>query len=355
MEFRILGPLEVLEEGGQVDLGGAKQRALLAILLLHANEVVSQDRLIEALWEEDPPETALKALQVYVSQLRKVLGKERLETRAPGYRLRVTEGEFDLERFQRLADERPREALVLWRSQPLAEFAYQRFAQTEIARLEELRLSCLERRIEEDLAQGQHAAVVGELEQLVVEHPLRERLCVQLMLALYRSGRQAEALEAFQRVRRALTDELGIEPSQELRQLQRAILAQEPELAPTHASKLKAVQPALEPEPVPASAAAVRQRHREMRKTVTVLSCDLTPTTSELDPESLQRMSARVFDDLLEVLARHGATVERSLGRAVIALFGVPAVHEDDPLRAARSAVEMREKLALLGDELQAH
>src|ERR687888_901597 len=185
MEFRILGPLEVLEDGRQIDVGGAKQRALLAILLLHANEVVSSDRLIDALWEEKPPETALKALQVYVSGLRKVLGKERLETRPPGYRLRIAQDELDLARFQRLAETDPREALALWRGQPLSEFAYQRFAQAEIARLEELRLACLERRIERDLASRRHAELVGELEVLVKEHPLRERLRGQLMLALY--------------------------------------------------------------------------------------------------------------------------------------------------------------------------
>jgi DNA-binding SARP family transcriptional activator len=231
MEYRILGPLEVLENGRQVDVGGAKQRALLAILLLHANEVVSTERLIDALWEEQAPETGRKALQVYVSQLRKTLGRERLETTTPGYRLRVTEGELDLERFQRLAAEgRPREALALWRGQPLPEFAYQRFAQPETTRLEELRLACLEERVEADLAAGRHALLVGELEALVEEHPLRERLRAQLMLALYRSGRQAEALEAYQAGRRMLSEELGLEPGAELKELQRAILAHDPRL-----------------------------------------------------------------------------------------------------------------------------
>jgi predicted ATPase/DNA-binding SARP family transcriptional activator len=242
MEFRILGHLEVLEDGRRIDLGGAKQRALLAILLLHANEVVSTDRLIDALWEDEPPDTAQTALQVYVSQLRKVLGKERLETRAPGYRLQLAGAELDLARFEQLAEERPREALALWRGEPLAEFAYQRFAQAEIARLEELRLSCIERRLEEDLEQGRHAPVVGELEGLVRDHPLRERLRAQLMLALYRSGRQAEALETFQQTRKALVDGLGIEPSTELQELHRAILNQDPSLAlaPTTALRLPA-------------------------------------------------------------------------------------------------------------------
>ena len=231
MEFRILGPLEVLEDGQALELGGQKQRALLAMLLLHANEVVSTDRLIEALWEQQPPETAAKALQVYVSQLRKLLGRDRLETKAFGYRLRVGEGELDLERFQRqVAEHKPQEALAGWRGPPLADFSYQRFAEPEIARLEELRLACLEERIAADLAAARHAAVVGELEALVTEHPLRERLRGQLMLALYRSGRQAEALAAYQDTRRVLVDELGIEPSQSLRELHQAILQQDPSL-----------------------------------------------------------------------------------------------------------------------------
>jgi DNA-binding SARP family transcriptional activator len=231
MEFRILGPLEVLEDGLTLDLGALKQRALLAVLLLSANRVVSSDRLISALWEDQPPETAQKALQVYVSQLRKVLGKERLETRAPGYLLRVEDGELDLDRFTRLSEEgKPEEALRLWRGPPLSDFAYQRFAHTEIARLEELRIGCLEERIERDLAQGRWAELTGELEALVSEHPLRERLRAQLMLALYRSGRQAEALEAYQQARTALVEELGIEPSRQLRELHQAILNQDPAL-----------------------------------------------------------------------------------------------------------------------------
>jgi DNA-binding SARP family transcriptional activator len=231
MEFRILGPLEVVDDGKALELGGPKQHAVLALLLLEANRVVSSDRLIEALWDETPPETAQKALQVYVSKLRKLLGRERLETKAPGYLLRVAPGELDLARFHRLRNEgKPAEALSLWRGPPLAELAYQRFAQTEIERLEELRLACLEERIERDLARGRHADLVGELEALVREHPLRERLSGQLMLALYRSGRQAEALEAYHAARHALIDELGIEPSRELRELQQAILRQDPSL-----------------------------------------------------------------------------------------------------------------------------
>jgi DNA-binding SARP family transcriptional activator len=228
VDFRILGRLEVLDDGRALELGGGKQRAVLAVLLLRANRVVSRDDLIDAIWGERAPETATKALQVYVSQLRKALGRDRILTRAPGYELRVDAGELDLDRFQALDSEgRLDEALRLWRDSPLAEFAYEPFAQSDIARLEELRLACLERRIEEDLANGRHAAIIGELERLVSLHPFREHLRAELMLALYRSGRQAEALDAYQDARRALTEELGIVPSQGLRELEQAILRQD--------------------------------------------------------------------------------------------------------------------------------
>jgi DNA-binding SARP family transcriptional activator len=231
MEFRILGPLEVLDNGRVIDVGAAKQRALLAVLLLNANRVVSSDELLEALWAEQPPETAPKALQVYVSQLRKALGKERILTRVPGYELRVEPGELDLERFKTLVSEgKLEQALVLWRGQSLADFRYEPFAQAEIARLEELRVACLEDRVEADLASGEHAGLVGELQGLVKEHPLRQQLRGQLMLALYRSGRDAEALEAYHEARRLMVEELGIEPRRELRELQLAMLNQDPAL-----------------------------------------------------------------------------------------------------------------------------
>jgi DNA-binding SARP family transcriptional activator/tetratricopeptide (TPR) repeat protein len=231
LEFRILGPLEVLADERPIPLGGQKQRALLALLLLEANRVVSNDRLIDALWEGEPTETAGKALQVYVSQLRKLLGKERLQTQAPGYLLRVGADELDLTRFQRLeTDGKLREALALWRGQPLAEFASRRFASAEAARLDELRLACLEEHFEEQLAAGRHGELVSELDALVREHPLRQRLRGQLMLALYRAGRDVDALAAFTEIRNALVEELGIEPRRELRELQIAILNQDPAL-----------------------------------------------------------------------------------------------------------------------------
>ena len=231
MDFRILGPLEVSADERALDLGGPKQRALLALLILEANRVVSRDRLIESLWDKQPPESARKALQVYVSQLRKVLGQERLVTRAPGYLLQVDPDELDLDRFQRLREEgKLDEALSLWRGPPLSDFARDRFAQGEIARLEELRLAALEERVERDLSEGRHHELVGELDALAKDHPRRERLRAQQMLALYRAGRQAEALDVYQQAREALVDELGIEPGRDLRELQQAILNQDPAL-----------------------------------------------------------------------------------------------------------------------------
>ena len=243
MDFRVLGPLEVGGDGGPVELGGVKQRSLLAMLLLHAGEVVSTDRLVDALWGASPPLRSGKSIQVYVSRLRKTLADDRLVTRPPGYVLHVEPAEFDLARFEQLvadargappdtASAKLTEALALWRGPPLADLAYEQFAQAEIARLDEMRLAAVEQRVEADLALGRHAELVPELETLVGRHPLRERFRYQLMLALYRGDRQADALEAYQAARRELSDGLGLEPSESLKQLEAAILRQEPELAP---------------------------------------------------------------------------------------------------------------------------
>jgi DNA-binding SARP family transcriptional activator len=245
MEFRILGPLEVWDEGREVSLGGPKPRALLAALLLRPNEVVPADRLIDELWGEDSPERAAAALRVNVSRLRKALPADVLTTRSPGYVIRVEPGDLDLDRFERLVDEarglrarglaadaseRLRDALALWRGSALADFAYESFAQSAIARLDEIRLAAVELRIDADLALGRHDELIGELEALVAEQPLRERPRGYLMTALYRSGRQAEALDAYKDARRTLVGQLGIEPSTELQELERAILRHEPEL-----------------------------------------------------------------------------------------------------------------------------
>jgi DNA-binding SARP family transcriptional activator len=241
LEFRILGPTEVWDADTQLQLGGPKQRAVLAVLLLDAGRVVSSDRLIDLLWGEQPPPTAATSLQNFISQLRKLFGADVLATKPPGYRLEISPQQLDLERFRLLVEDakqgRPaerssklREALALWRGPPLADLAFETFAQNEIARLEELRLSALEEQIEADLDDGRHAELVGELEPLVREHPLRERLRGQLMLALYRSGRQAEALQVYHDARRELVDELGIEPGAALQQLHGAILRQDARL-----------------------------------------------------------------------------------------------------------------------------
>jgi DNA-binding SARP family transcriptional activator len=255
MRFQILGPLEISDGSGTVHLGGGKQRAVLALLLLRANEIVSTDALVEGLWGEAPPATAAKIVQNYVSQLRKALdrpGDVLVTHGSSGYSLRVGTDELDADRFERLFDEgrraladgqpeeasrKLREALALWRGPPLSDFAFDSFAQTEIARLEERRLVALEERIEADLALGRAADLVAEIESLVAQHPLRERLRAELMLALYRSGRQAEALHVFQDARRKLVDELGVEPGPALQQLQRAILAHDPSLGPAGATR----------------------------------------------------------------------------------------------------------------------
>ena len=241
MDYRILGPLEVLDGSRRLPLGGPKQRALLALLLLHANEPVSADALIDRLWGERPPATAAKVLQVQVWRLRKTLGSDAVITRAPGYLLQVGADELDLARFEQLVGEARgaapaaaaatlREALALWRGTPLADVAHEEFAGAEVARLEELRLAAIEERTEADLALSRHGELVPDLEALVAANPYRERLHGQLMLALYRSGRQAEALERFQALRRLLDEELGLEPGERLKQLQKAILAHDPAL-----------------------------------------------------------------------------------------------------------------------------
>ena len=238
LEYRILGPLEVGANGTPVHLGGQKQRALLAYLLLRANDVVPAERLIEEIWGDPAPRTAMTSLQNIVSQLRKVLGPEPLETRSPGYRLRISPEQLDLTRFERIVRsargtepaERARvltEALALWRGTPLSDFVYERWAQDEIRRLDELRLAALEDRIDAELELDRSSDLVPELERLVAEYPQRERLRGQLMLALYRSGRQTEALQAYQDARRVLVDELGIEPGPQLQRLNASILRQE--------------------------------------------------------------------------------------------------------------------------------
>jgi YVTN family beta-propeller protein len=279
LDFRVLGPLQVAVNGTLLPLGGAKQRAVLALLLLRANEVVPIDRLIDELWGESPPESAANMLQGYVSHLRKTLepGRKRgehelLVSRPPGYVLQIGQNQLDAERFvsltseaRRLLDdgdataaaERFRAALALWRGPALADLAYEPFARLDVERLEELRLAALEDGIDADLALGRNDVLVGELRELVAEHPLRERFRGQLMAALYRSGRQAEALEVYREGRSALRDELGIEPGPALRDLEQAILRQDPGLGAPSVRPLPIVSRIRRPWTLPVAAAVL--------------------------------------------------------------------------------------------------
>jgi DNA-binding SARP family transcriptional activator/DNA-binding beta-propeller fold protein YncE len=235
MDFRILGPLEVSDDGRAVEVPPGQRRAVLIDLLLHANEVVSDDKLIDDLWGEHPPPTAQKILQLHISNLRKALGAERIATRLPGYVLQVRPGELDADRVREVADRAAspaelRAGLAEWRGRALIDVEFKAFARPEVERLEELRLTLLERLFAAELERGRHAEAIGELEALVAEHPLRERPRALLMLALYRSGRHAEALDRYRAGRAQLVGELGLEPSRELQRLEQQILEQDPEL-----------------------------------------------------------------------------------------------------------------------------
>jgi DNA-binding SARP family transcriptional activator/tetratricopeptide (TPR) repeat protein len=368
VEFRILGPLEAYRDGRSLLPRGSRQQALLASLLLHPNQVVSSARLIDDLWGDEPPETAAKMVHIYVSELRKLLEPDSvaegawrvLVTRAPGYMLRIEPDQLDANRFAQLidqarvalADARPEaasalldEALALWRGPPLAEFADRPFLRIEAARLEELRLAAVEDRIDASLALAGGATLVGELEAFVAAHPLRERPRRQLMLALYRSGRQAEALEVYKKTRELLIEELGIEPSRALHELERAILRQDPSLDPPQpASGVAGADEAIVA-PAPTEPA-------EVRKTVSVVVADLISLGKQLDPEALRRVMPQVFGEVSSALERHGGHTERIAGQALMAVFGFPTVHEDDALRAVRAAVDVRDAVAALDVDL---
>jgi DNA-binding SARP family transcriptional activator len=247
MDYRILGPLEAFDGERALSLGGSKQRAVLALLLLHPNEALARDVIVDELWGESPPPTAAKVLQNCISALRKELpeGPDTLRTVGGAYALQVGADELDRDRFEHAvakgraalaagedeqAAEQLRIALALWRGAPLSDFAYERFAQEEIVRMEELHVEAMEDRIDADLACGRADELVADLEALVARHPVRERLRRQLMLALYRSGRQAEALAAYRDARQTLLGELGIEPTRALQELEKSILAQDPDL-----------------------------------------------------------------------------------------------------------------------------
>jgi DNA-binding SARP family transcriptional activator/predicted ATPase len=349
LEVRLLGPIEVERGGEQVALGGQKPRILLAVLALEPGRVVSVDRLVEALWPGDPPETALHAVQVYVSQLRKALGPV-IAARPPGYVLDLESERIDAHRFSRLAQEGRaaleaddpataevvlREALALWRGPALSDFLYEPFAQTQIARLDDLRTAVVEDRIDADLALGRHLELVSELEALVQAERLRERPRAQLMLALYRSGRQADALAAYRDARDTLVDELGIEPGPELKELEAAILRQDESLL---VEETPLARPSM-----------------QFRRLVTILFADVVESMAlaeALDPEALARVLHRYFETVSAAITRHGGAVEKYVGDAVMAAFGIPVSHEDDALRAARAALDICAGIAALNEQL---
>ena len=349
VELRLLGPLEVDVDGRILDVRRQKQRALLALLALRAGEVVPTDRLVDELWGDEPPKAAVGSLQNFVSELRKMLGAEVLVTRSPGYLLDIPRDAVDVHRFERVVREASREApeqraaslrqaLGLWRGPALADVQLEDAMVAEAARLEESRVAAWEDRLEAEIELGRQSQVIGELESLVAKHPLRERPVGLLMLALYRGGRQVDALDAYRRSRERLVEELGIDPSHELQRLEQAILRHDKELDLPEAPRKRV--PASEP---------------DRRKTVTILFADVVDSTelgARLDPEVLRRVLDRYFELVRAAIERHGGVVEKFIGDAAMAVFGIPAVHEDDALRAVRAACELREALAEPSEEL---
>jgi DNA-binding SARP family transcriptional activator len=416
LKFRILGPVEALDGEARVALGGRRQLALLALLLLNANRAVSADRLIDALWGDADPARPVKRLQVAIARLRRALeplalasGDPVLRTLTGGYLLAVGPGELDADVFQARAQdghraleqgaparaaELLRDALALWRGPALANVAYQSFAQAEIRRLEELRLAALEARVDAELAVGHHAELIGELELWIADDPTRERLAGQLMLAQYRCGRQADALDTYQRIRSRLTTELGLEPSAGLRKLQADILQQAPALdAPVPdagrrptvslppavappvdtpfvteegpelvgaeatagelASTTSAPESATgEPTAADASPADSGSASIQARKTVTVLvgALALRALGARLDPERARRVRAVAVEQAARIITRHGGVFQSGLGVDVSGAFGIPLAHEDDAVRALRAAEELCAAFGALGE-----
>jgi DNA-binding SARP family transcriptional activator len=349
-EYRVLGPLEALVDGRPAKLGGPRPRGVLALLLVQANTVVPATRLIDELWPENPPATAENLVQGYISDLRKALGKDAIETRGSGYVLHVHTEALDLQRFERLAQVGSaalahgrheeastglQQALACWTGSPLADLAGEMYLDKIVARLTELRLLALERRIDADLALGRHADVVGELETLVREHPLRERPRGLLMLALYGSGRQAEALESYRAARRTFVEELGIEPGAWLRELEASMLRQEPGLAP-------AVRSSSQPRQSPARSVLVTSFEAEALERVIAVAVQLASeparellvvravsTGAELAPENARLAALPVAQAEAEIVARTAAFTSLTPGHD---LARMAAVHDVDLL-----------------------
>lgn len=341
LDVRLLGPIEVLRGGEPVDLPGGRAKSLLAILALRVGQAVPSDRLIDELWGGDAPATAKTLLQGFVSKLRKAVGAEAFETAGNGYRLALDDRAIDVSRYRNLVEEsrnldgHAREselskALAMWRGPALADVTWEPFAQRAITALENHRLTAREDLIEARLGLGGNAELVGELEGLVTEHPYRERLTELLVLALYGAGRQADALEALRLARETLAKELGLEPGPGLRSLEVRILNQDP--------SLDAPSPDTKPAPVESGSWLTDER-----RTVTVLFVEVTPADEDLDPEQGQQATKRALAAATKTLRDHGARVQESPGGVVIAWFGLPISHDDDPLRAATAARDARD------------
>ena len=379
IDFFLLGPLEARQHERPLRLGSIKHRMLLAKLLLHPNQVVSTEELIVAVWGEEPPPTVKQSLQNHVAALRKSIeagngaGPPRtLVTRDPGYLLRVDPERLDLHRFQRLdregrqalasgdpsrAADLLRQALALWRGPALADVAASAdIAWPELVGVEELQVASTEARIEAELALGRHHELVAELEALVRLYPLREHLHGQLMLALYRSGRQADALAAYRAARKVLVDELGIEPSVGLQRLEQAILAQDPALDLLVPSRSGAAEPddgGADPDQGNGTAA---EGGSVERKLVSVLFAEVDEPLGEAgerDPEDVSSMLDRHLDRIRAEIVSFGGTVEHAIGGITMATFGVPQTREDDPERAVRAALAIRDSLAGAGDGVE--
>ncbi|ANZ38413.1 hypothetical protein BBK82_22470 [Lentzea guizhouensis] len=390
MRFHLLGSLEVLDDDLPVPLGGVKQRAALGFLLLHANRVVATSKLLQALWSRDVPPTARKMLQNAVSGLRGVLsphgssteGSALLLTHAPGYLLRVDQNSLDLSRFQQLTEQGRGElsagnwtaaakvlrgALGLWRGPVLADLAETGINWPELTAIKDWRLATQEDCFEAELACGRHYEIIGELESLIEVEPYRERLNGQLMLALYRCGRQVDALSVYRRTRAALVEELGLEPGRELQELERAILDHAPALdlppsvqrrhllavGQTSAATPVVITPpaprAPEPAPVVVPPADVTTVERKL-VSVVMVSAQLGLAAGDGDPEDVDEVHQEVSAVVRAEVARLGGVVGGDVGSVFLALFGVPRTAEDDADRAVRTALSIRDRLSTVAD-----
>ncbi|MDQ3946258.1 MAG: AAA family ATPase [Actinomycetota bacterium] len=370
IDFRILGSLEANVDGQLVHVGGARRRTALAVFLLHPGEMISVERLIDSLWGDRTPENAVTVVYGHILAFRKLFGRDVVLTQAPGYVLNVDPDRIDAGRFERLltearqAEGRERaallgEALSLWRGAPLADVEHDWFGEPELTRLRELHVQALEDRAEAELAGGRARELVAELETLVGAHPLRERLWEQLMLALYRSGRQGDALHAYQRARQVLARELGIDPGPVLRRLEAQILEHDPELDGAGREAIESLRsPGITRGTPPGPRAGeTSPRVALERRFATAVFADIVGSTSlaeREDPEVVQSILQRTFDRLAPVVTAHGGVVENVMGDALLAMFGVSVTHEDDPERAVRAALGILAALDDLGREFAA-